>query len=180
VAAAATLGPVGRTTDTIDLGRLSLSPGEGRRVDVLVRIDPFEFGGQGYAAAPDAVEARVEAARTMRGYSLRLRFDANLSGPCMRCLEAARPLLSVDTREVDQPGDGDELESPYVAGDTLDVHAWARDALALELPAQIVCRDDCRGICSVCGENLNSAGPDHHHEVARDPRWSKLSELRFE
>ena len=99
----------------------------------------------------------------------------------MRCLEAASPSISVDAREVDQPDEGgDELSSPYVSGDELDLRAWAHDALALAFPAQIVCREECLGLCPACGENLNEAGPEHSHEQEPDPRWAKLRELRFE
>ena len=52
----------------------------------------------------------------------------------------------------------DELDSPYLEEEQLDLKAWARDALALALPSQIVCRDECKGLCSICGENLNTAG----------------------
>jgi uncharacterized protein len=67
-----------------------------------------------------------------------------------------------------------------VVEDVVDVSRWARDALALALPAQLVCREDCAGLCPDCGANLNTAGPEHHHDRAPDPRWAKLSELRFE
>jgi uncharacterized protein len=167
-------------TDIFDLGRLQLSSGSGRSVDLLVRIETFEFGGQSYQVADDLTDVRLDATRTVSGYALRLRFEAEIDGPCMRCLEAAAPLVDVDAREVDQPGGGEDLSSPYLTGDELDVHAWARDALALAMPAQIVCADDCRGLCPVCGENLNTADPGHAHEPDPDPRWSKLSELRFE
>jgi uncharacterized protein len=62
----------------------------------------------------------------------------------------------------------------------LDLHAWARDALALALPAKVLCRDDCAGLCPRCGADLNAAGAEHHHEREPDPRWAKLSELRFD
>jgi uncharacterized protein len=62
----------------------------------------------------------------------------------------------------------------------LDLRAWARDALALALPVQLVWREDCAGLCPVCGEDLNAAGPEHVHERAPDPRWAKLSELRLD
>jgi uncharacterized protein len=55
-----------------------------------------------------------------------------------------------------------------------------RDALALSLPATLLCREDCAGLCATCGANLNDAGPDHSHERAPDPRWAKLSEIRFD
>jgi uncharacterized protein len=170
-------------TDIFDLGRLSLHAGEGRRIDTHVTVDPLSFGGQTYETeGASDVPVRVDVSRTMDGYALRLRFNVRLDGPCMRCLEPAERLIEVDAREVDQPGSGDddELISPYVSRDELDLRSWSRDALALALPAQIVCRNDCAGLCSICGENLNAAGPDHKHESAPDPRWAKLSELKFE
>lgn len=167
-------------TKTIDLGRLGLCAGEGRRLELPVAVDGLEFGGQRYEAEPPIVTTRLDVARTTGGgYSLRLRFRLRLTGPCMRCLEDAGRTLDVDAREVDQPGGGEDLDSPYLTADELDLRSWARDALALELPAQIVCRDDCLGICAVCGENLNRAAPEHHHARPRDSRFAKLSELRF-
>ena len=168
-------------TDSFDLGRLRLTSGEGRRLEVEVSLDPLQFGGETYALTPAAVDAVLDISRTTHnGYALRLRFAASLRGPCMRCLEPAGPAVGVDSREVDQPGDVEELRSPYVSDEVLDVHAWARDALALALPAQLLCRDDCAGLCAVCGTDLNVAGPEHAHERAPDPRWAKLGEIRFE
>jgi uncharacterized protein len=167
-------------SEIFDVGRLMLSSGEGRRVDLGVPVDPFEFGGQRYSVAGGQVDATLDVSHTTSGYSLRLRFTAGLEGPCMRCLEAADHELSVDAREVDQPGGGEELSSPYLDEDQLDVGAWARDALALALPTQIVCREDCKGLCPICGENLNTAGPEHFHEREPDPRWAALRELKLD
>ena len=165
--------------DSFDLGTLSLSPGEGRRLDLEVALGDFGFGDQHYETPP-LVPARLDVSRMVGGgYSLRLRFDAPLSGPCMRCLEEASPVTSVDAREVDQPGGGEELTSPYVEGDQLDLRAWAHDAYALALPPQVLCRPECLGLCAQCGANLN-ADPGHAHETAPDPRWAKLRELKFE
>ncbi|MGH2943590.1 MAG: YceD family protein [Solirubrobacteraceae bacterium] len=168
-------------TDSFDLGRLRLSSGEGRRLALEVVLDPLQFGGETYTATPGAAAATLDISRTTHnGYALRLRFDTTLDGPCMRCLEPARPAVCVDAREIDQPGDVEELRSPYVEDDVLDLHAWTRDALALALPVQLLCRADCAGLCPVCGVDLNAAGPEHAHERAPDPRWAKLGEIRFE
>ena len=98
----------------------------------------------------------------------------------MRCLADATPTFEVLAREVSQPGEGEELESPYVRDGVVDLRAWARDALALTVPTQVLCRADCAGLCPVCGADLNEAGPDHGHEREPDPRWAKLSELHFD
>jgi uncharacterized protein len=173
---------VANRTDIFDLGRLGLTSGEGRHLDLTVGIDPLQFGGQRYEAMPAEVPAKLDISRTTgNGWFLRLRYDARLSGPCMRCLEDAARAVEVDSREVHQPDAGDEdLKSPYLAGDDLDLHAWARDALVLELPTQIVCDDECKGLCAICGENLNTVGAEHAHEAAPDPRWAKLSELKLD
>jgi uncharacterized protein len=169
-------------TDIFDLGRLSLHAGEGRRIDTHVTVDPLSFGGQTYENGAHEVPVRLDVSRTMGGYALRLRFKVELDGPCMRCLESAHRTIEVDAREVDQgeAGDDDELTSPYVDRNELDLRSWSRDALALALPTQIVCTDDCKGLCPLCGENLNTADPNHAHESAPDPRWAKLSQLKFE
>ena len=168
---------MGGTTDIFDLGRLNLHSGEGRRLQLEVAIDPLDLGGQRYDVAGRSVPAILDASHTTTGWSLRLRFDAPLEGPCMRCLEPAERVIPIDAREVDQPGGGDDLRSPYIDVDQLDVRAWARDALALDLPSTIVCRDDCAGLCPECGENLNTN--PHEHDKPVDPRWSKLSELKL-
>ena len=168
-------------TDTFDLGGLHLSAGEGRRLDLNVPVEPFTLAGQRYPVKPDLIPVKLDVSRTNGdGYALRLRFQATVAGPCMRCLEPADPSIAVDAREVSQPGGGEELRSPYVEDGQLDLHAWARDALALALPPKVLCSADCAGLCAVCGANLNTAEPGHTHERSQDPRWAKLSELRFE
>jgi uncharacterized protein len=166
-------------TDLFDLGRLGLTSGEGRRLDLFVHVEPFAYGGSTYAVAPELVPVRLDVSRTTgQGWALRLRFEATLEGPCMRCLESASPSFSVDAYEVHQPGGGEELTSPYMDAE-LDLAAWARDALALALPAQLTCRPDCAGLCPQCGANLNE-DPGHAHEPAPAARWAKLSELKFD
>jgi uncharacterized protein len=166
-------------TDTFDLGRLSLSPGEARHLDLETTLGDFKFGSETYSADPRDVPVRLDVTRMASGWSLRLRFAGAISGACMRCLEPALQAVEVDAREVDQPGGGEELSSPYVRDEELDVRAWAHDAFALALPGQITCREECAGLCPRCGANLNE-DPGHAHEPEVDPRWAKLAELKLE
>jgi uncharacterized protein len=166
---------------TIDLARLGLSSGEGRRLDEEVDVGPLELGGQRYGTAQQVVPVRLDVSRTATGHALRLAFPADVAGPCMRCLEDAGLTVVVEAREVDQAGGGEEMTSPYVDGDMLDLGGWAREALVLALPPQILCRPDCAGLCSVCGAPLNDADPaEHEHGGEAAGPFAKLSELPLE
>ena len=166
----------------VELEQLSLSHGQARALDLEVELDPVELGTQAYEPVGGGTEARLDVSRTSTGYALRLRHAVELSGPCFRCLEPARLEVEVDAREVDQPSAGDEeLRSPYVSDGRLELKRWANDALVLGLPQQILCREDCAGLCAVCGESLNDADPaDHRHGGGGDPRMAKLRDLKLD
>jgi uncharacterized protein len=161
------------------LRRLRLRPGEEHRDAVQIELEPFELGGQRYLPVPQEVEAQLAIAQATTGIDLRLSFDVRLHGPCMRCLVDAVLDLHVDVREyhASDPKGADELRSDYVVDDQLELSAWARDAIALALPDQILHAPDCAGLCPVCGKDLNLE-PHTHAEEVPDPRWSALEELR--
>ena len=164
---------------TFDLRRLQLRPGEIRHETVDVDLEPFFLGGQRYEVTPAIVPAELRIAQPSGATVLDLEFHAHVAGPCMRCLGFAELELDVAAREFhdpDAPG-GDELRSDYGVADALQIGTWARDAIALELPDQLVCRPDCAGLCPVCGKDLNVEPPEHA-EVAVDPRWAALEQLR--
>jgi uncharacterized protein len=169
-------------TTIIDLSRLSLSHGDGRRLELPVALEPFELGGQTYVANPASPTARLEVSRPSSGFAFRLNFPVHLEGPCVRCLEPGSLDLEVEAREIDQSATEDpDLRSPYVSEDELDIGRWAHDATMLALPTRFLCRPDCAGLCPVCGEPLNDADPaDHEHDTGPDPRWAALKDLKLE
>lgn len=163
---------------SVDLRRFRLRPGELRREELQLDLEPFYLGGQRYEPVPAAVPAELETSRASGAMVFDLRFRTRLSCPCMRGLGHAEVPIDVVAREVhDADGDDDELRSDYVESQRLDVGAWARDAVALELPDQILCRPDCAGLCPVCGKDLN-VEPHEHVEREADARWAALEELR--
>jgi uncharacterized protein len=167
---------------SVDLSRFALRPGEGRRLDLDVDPGALDLGGQAYKVRGNTVSARLDLSRTAAGYAVRMRFVAHVDGPCMRCLGDADVPVEIDAREVDQPRTADEeLVSPYISDDELDIARWAHDALALAVPFQLLCRPDCKGLCPVCGASLNDVDPaEHRHESEPDPRWAKLRELKLD
>ena len=164
---------------TVDLRRLRLRPGEVRKETLDVALEPFVLGGQRYDATPATVPVELEISQASGAMVLDIRLDARLTGPCMRCLGFAETARGVSAREFNDPDApaSDELRSDYVVSDQLQLDAWARDAVALELPEQILCRADCAGLCPVCGKDLN-VEPHEHTVREADPRWAVLGELR--
>jgi uncharacterized protein len=168
-------------THLFDLASLRLRSGQGQRLDLAVPLQGVTLADQSYAVEPEAVPLSLEVSRMAgQGYALRIIFDADLTGPCMRCLKDATLSLHVDAREVEVPSGGPELDSPYVSKDTVDLASWARDAFVLALPVAVLCRQDCLGLCPVCAADLNEVGVGHVHESEPDPRWEKLRELKLE
>ena len=163
---------------TFNLRTLKIRSGEQFRDAKEIQLEPLELGGQRYLPVPEKVPAELTITRASTGTVFELSFQIRLHGPCFRCLEDAVLDLPISGREyhANEPHD-EELRTPYVEDDTLDLSAWARDALALELPDKILCRPDCAGLCPVCGKNLNDE-PHDHGEPEPDSRWAALAELR--
>jgi len=163
---------------SFDLQRLKLRSGEEHREEVELELQPLEFGGQRYLPVPETVPAELVVNRATTGTALRLRFRVRLHGPCYRCLGDAVVDLPIDVREYQATNpDSDELRTPYLDDDRLDLSAWARDSVVLALPEQILCRADCAGLCPVCGRNLNEE-PHEHEREGGDPRWAALESLK--
>ena len=161
-----------------DLRRLRLRSGHEHREQVEIELSPLQFGGQRYVPVPEQVAAELVVNRATTGTVLQLRFRGRLHGPCQRCLEDAVVERSIAVREYQASNDAsEELQSPYLEDDKLDLSSWARDSLVLALPEQILHAPACKGLCPVCGKDLNVE--PHEHEIEqRDPRWAALEELR--
>lgn len=164
---------------TFDLRRLHLRPGEVRKETLEVDLEPFVLGGLRYEASPASIPVELEISRASGADVLAIRLHARLAGACMRCLGFAEIERTVAAREFHDPEApaADELRSDYVVDDRLELGTWVRDAIALELPEQILCREDCAGLCPVCGKDLN-VEPHEHAEREPDPRWAALGALR--
>jgi uncharacterized protein len=164
---------------TLSLRQIRLRSGEEYRDTNDVELGSLELGGQRYLPVPGTVPADLIITRASTGSVFALAFRARIHGPCYRCLADAVIDIPISAREYQatNPGESEELRTPYVVDDRLDLSAWARDALALALPDKILCKPDCAGLCPVCGQDLN-VEPHVHEEAAGDPRWSALAELR--
>jgi uncharacterized protein len=146
-------------------------------VDVDLIISPAwlaeQTAGQGedLALQPDerglAFAGRIEP--TGDDYLLRGKLKGGLLVPCARCLEPAKLPLDVDVSVVyvERDGDGgeddeaideDALDAPDVltfSEGVIDLGPELRDEILLAVPVRVLCREDCAGLCAVCGGNRN-------------------------
>jgi len=102
-----------------------------------------------------------------------------VTGQCGRCLASFSQPGSFDLQELYfYPGRGPvasdhDSEALFVVDDTVDLEPVLRAAVVLNLPFSPLCRDDCAGLCPICGVDLNEEG-GHEHDETIDARWEAL------
>jgi uncharacterized protein len=164
----------------VDLRSYPLHPGQAAHIPVPLELQRFTSGGDPYDPLPPRVEGDLKITRMASGRLFDLAFGATIFGACQRCLNEAKVDLEVEGREYQadapEPGAEDDMTTPYLEGELLDVDRWAHDAMLLAMPLQVVCREDCAGLCPSCGTDLNTGTCDCVETVV-DDRWSALEDL---
>lgn len=141
---------------------------------------PEGLGVEFIGVPPDAdldLDLRLES--VMEGVLVSGIATVPLTGECGRCLEAVDDTLTVDLQELfayPESDTGDDEDLARMEGDLLDLEPVLRDAVVLALPLTPLCRQDCGGLCTECGERLDDLPEDHAHG-APDPRWAALHAL---
>jgi uncharacterized protein len=165
-------------------GLLSDEIGATRDYDVAgVTIDLGEL------RQADPIEGHVRLARTNRGLLVIAGLATSLQAECSRCLRDIEIPIEIEIEEealpsVDAHGNaiehrGDDEEDPIRLTDhhELDLEVPVREAIQLAEPIAPLCREDCSGLCLVCGEHLDVGTHDHPDEDI-DPRLEALRGFR--
>jgi uncharacterized protein len=164
----------------LSLADLSLRGGDRYERIYMLEFEPVLLGGEEFRVLlPDGVHVTVD--RVTGGYLVNVDLDAKIYGPCARCLGEAVVTVHAEQQEFAPTAkDGwEETEtSEFIKDLMVDVDGLAREALVLALPAQVVCDEDCKGLCAFCGKDLNK-GPCACAEERIDERWSRLKDLRL-
>ena len=169
-----------------------------------IELDELESTGDRFAHVFEAGElsldderAGLTGATEVRGSvqrgdgSLRLRgtISAQVELECDRCLQTmAWPLTTgfdveyvpagyYEAEQLAELQDNDLAQSVF-DGESIDVDDLVREQVILSLPARALCREECKGLCSVCGIDKNLKDCECESRP-RDPRWAALDDLRF-
>lgn len=156
--------------------------------DFSIAPDEIDFDGE-TIKLKDVVKVEGNLKRGIAQTDVQGKISARIEAECSRCLQAAEIFLEFAfeaafvtaenyTREKEAELKAGDLEISVFDGDRIDLTELVREQLLLNLPAQIFCREDCRGLCQKCGANLNSVNCDCREEDI-DPRWSTLKKLKL-
>jgi len=135
----------------------------------------------------EPIEGEVRLSRTGRSILARAHLTTAIEGYCSRCLtpivakidvdieEEALPSIDIDSglpvNQAEEP-DALRLDSHH----ELDLGEPIREAISLAEPISMLCRDNCRGLCLVCGVDLNNVTEHDHADDTVDPRLAALAE----
>lgn len=150
-------------------------PGSTRSIDAAV--DAADLGIRDERLA-GAVAVDLAAVSTLDGVTVSGRVAFPWSTVCRRCLTTVVGSAAVDVDELYQEQALDP-EAFVIEGDQIDLAPAVREYVLIELPDGPLCRDDCAGICPVCGIDRNTSTCDCDTSV-RDERWAALDELRLD
>lgn len=132
-----------------------------------------------------SVKGNLTLTRTKSGIMVKCEMTALVTETCSRCLKLIDSEVSYNFEEealpsvtmsegLSSPGQSDNITID--ANNMLDLSEVIQQYALLTMPAKPLCRVDCAGICSFCGQDLNR-GPCKCPPHTRDQRWSKLISL---
>lgn len=162
-------------------------PDEGVRLSGEAELDLASYEGADELVVKGPVGYDLQVSRLGSTVTIVGRMEAVVEAPCSRCakrfdIPVERDFEAVfvtsDTGEADRAVELDEsdLDLDYYEGDVIDGLRLLAEQIFLHLPMKILCAEDCKGLCSQCGANLNETVCDCEPEV--DPRWASLKGLR--
>ena len=153
-----------------------------------LEVDPADLGrSELQSLGPVSVNGRIE--RISTGYWLEVSLSVDETLECMRCLapmvvaaeSKIESLVTVNQKAVPESDkerelDKEELGVLNLREPNLETEHLLLEQLQLNLPMKPLCRDDCAGLCAMCGANRNDGECACASPV--DPRWAALAALR--
>ena len=126
------------------------------------------------------VTGRLSAAGTGRFYFTG-RIEGTINASCRRCLTDVVAPVAADVQlhfvdaDEETAEDDPDVYVISVKQHELDIRPAIREEWLLAVPAFVVCKDDCKGLCPTCGADLNLGACDCAPPI--DPRWNALRSL---
>jgi uncharacterized protein len=152
---------------------INLPVGESR--DFLLEVKKHHF-------EPDLdledIHVRAHISKAAQGLLVQVQTLADIQTECVRCLVPFNLSLKTEFTELYAFAGDSTTESGLTLPDDahINLEPLLREYMILEIPMSPLCTPECKGLCPVCGENLNEVQCTHEYE-AIDPRFEKLKYL---
>ena len=166
----------------LNLTEVILTDGKVLQMQTELTAEAFQFPfGSFPIVKKSPLYLRVEN-RGKKVLRLEGRIDLSVSIPCARCLEEVVTALPLEfEREADMKLTDEERldaldESDFLNGYNLDVDKLVYGEALLNWPTRVLCKEDCKGLCRVCGQNLNR-GTCSCDRTELDPRMAKIRDI---
>jgi uncharacterized protein len=149
---------------------------------------PHQLAPEPDFTVADPVSLIIDIFKDKQQYRLVGGVKTTLELGCSRCLESfTQPVdaqfdlryqpHALNTGEGEREIEEDDLSTAFYENDEIDLGQLMREQFYLSLPMKPLCRDDCNGLCPVCGTNLNRAMCDCKRDW-EDPRFAALKTLQ--
>jgi uncharacterized protein len=121
----------------------------------------------------------VRVTRTAQGLLVQVKLQAGIAAECVRCLIEFQQPLEVDFSDLYAFTQASITESGLLLPENgkLDLAPVVRDEMLLAVPISPLCRPTCKGLCPVCGENLNETTCHHEEDETTETSLDGLSSL---
>jgi len=160
----------------INIAELKKQTGLVAQFDFSERIDHLYAYGQRFSF-PRPAHLRVVLTNTGKSFIADFRLEVDLHAVCGRCLEEyEKPLRLQFTEEYVQGEPREDTTALSYMGDVIDLREAVRENILLNLPLKPICDEECKGLCSECGVNLNLSTCSCGREEV-DLRWADLLKL---
>lgn len=166
----------------INLSEIMSVKGKIKHMEVPLTMEEFWLDGMKYEIiSKDTVKLTISHIGEKR-LLLEANTKVSLLIPCSRCLEGVETFFDISiSKELDfNDTDNDRVreldETNYMDGYNLDVDILVYNEILIEFPMQVLCKEDCKGICFVCGKNQNENTCDCDKTVG-DPRMSAIRDI---
>jgi len=128
-----------------------------------------------FSSAPVMVTGAIK--RNGKHFSLELHYVSKWTFLCGRCLGETEYVIEGEImRSIVKERNDAEDDVVYVESAVIDLYDVIYNDIVLNLPTQVICDDDCKGLCPDCGINLNKDSCNCDDENI-DPRLAKLKNL---
>ena len=165
----------------IDLRELLSGSQDEKSYKADIEMNTFDTGSSDYDIIDKpAVDVSIKKLGKNK-LSIKANSYVTLSIPCDRCLEPVDTRVDYTVDEVVDFNDNAseeeaKEEKDYIDGYSLDVDRLVFGELLLSMPGKVLCKDDCKGLCPVCGTDLNVTECDCEKE-SLDPRMSVFKDI---